>query len=165
MKILTALAFYLFYRLCRFLGTGSDRRDLAGLRSYPDAVQRAVREHPVPGKAAPRERALLSILPGNLLLLTAVFSALGLALKGLLGLHGFGAAFWFFLALGEGLGGFVLVVIDLLWWRSTRRVRFTFLPEKAPYQDPCKHIGSFLRGIPLFAAVAAQAAGIVTMLG
>lgn len=83
---------------------------------------------------------MLSILPGNLLLFTAGFSVLGLGL-------------------------FDLVVIDLLWWRNTKRIRFSFLPEKARYQDPGKHIGSFLRGTPLFAAVAALSAGIVTMLG
>lgn len=74
-------------------------------------------------------------------------------------------AFWFFLALGEGLGLFDLAIIDLLWWRNTKRIRFSFLPEKALYQDPDKHIGSFLRGIPLFAATALLSVGIITMLG
>lgn len=163
-KMLVSLAFWLFYWLCCFLGTGTDKKNLAGLRSYPDAVQTAVRAHPELGKAAPRERSLPSILLGNLLLFTAVFSALGLALRGSLGLSGFWAAFFFFLVLGEGLGLFDLVVIDLLWWRNTRRVRFSFLPEKAAYRDPAKHVGSFLRGIPLFAAVAALSAGVVTAL-
>lgn len=116
------------------------------------------------GKATPKEKSILSILPGNLILFTVVFSVLGLALKGILGLHDFGASFWFFLALGEGLGLFDLVVIDLIWLRSTKRIRFSFLPEKAPYQDPGKHIGSFLRGIPLFAIVAALSAFIVTWI-
>lgn len=160
-KIATAFLFYLLYWFCCFLGTGTDKKNLAGLRSYPDAVQTAVQKHPVLGKAAPKEKSTLSILLGNLLLFTVVFSVLGFALKGILGLHDFGAAFWFFLALGEGLGLFDLVVIDLLWWRNTKRIRFSFLPEKALYQDPGKHIGSFLRGIPLFAAVAALTAGIV----
>ena len=39
------------------------------------------------------------------------------------------------------------------------------LPEKRHYQNPDKHIGSFLRGIPLFAVVAAVSAGIVTLIG
>ena len=141
------------------------RKNLAGLRSYPDAVQQAVREHPMLGKSAPKEKSIASILIGNLLLFTVVFSVLGLALKNILGLHDFWTAFWFFLALGEGLGLFDLVVIDLLWWRNTKRIRFSFLPEKAPYQDPGKHISSFLRGIPLFAVVAVLSAGIIVMIG
>lgn len=104
-----------------------------------------------------------AILAGNLLLFTVVFSAIGLP-RGALGLNGYWPAFWYFLAFGEGLGLFDLVVIDLLWWRSAKRVRFSFLPEKERYQNPEKHVGSFVRGIPLFAAVAALTAGIVTAL-
>ena len=100
----------------------------------------------------------------NQLLFTVVFSVLGLVFKTVLGLTSYRAAFFYFLALGEGLGLFDLVVIDLLWWRNPKRIRFSFLPEKAPYQDPQKHIGSFVRGIPLFAAVAAISAGIVSIL-
>lgn len=162
-KAAAAFAFYLFYWFCCFLGTGTDKKNLAGLRSYPDAVQQTVREHPVLGKAAPQEKSLFAILPGNLVLFTVVFSVLGFALKDILGLDDFGTVFWFFLALGEGLGLFDLVVIDLLWWRNTKRIHFSFLPEKSHYQDPGKHIGSFLRGIPLFAAVAALSAGIVSL--
>lgn len=90
-KILVSVGFWLFYWFCCFLGTGTDKKNLAGLRSYPDAVQKAVRENPVIGKDAP--------------------------------------------------------------------------PEKSHYQDPGKHIGSFLRGIPLFALAAVLAAGIVAVLG
>ena len=53
-----------------------------------------------------------------------------------LGLNGYWPAFWYFLAFGEGLGLFDLVVIDLLWRRSAKRVRFSFLPEKERYQNP-----------------------------
>lgn len=163
-KILVSIGFYFLYWFCCFLGTGTDKKNLAGLRSYPDAVQQAVREHPVLGKAAPQAKSIVSILLGNLLLFTVVFSVLGLVLKNVLGLNNFGTAFWFFLALGEGLGLFDLIVIDLLWWRNTKRIRFSFLLEKKSYQDPSKHIGSFLRGIPLFAVVAVLSAGIVYLL-
>ena len=114
-KITTAFVFYLFYWFCCFLGTGTDRKNLAGLRSYPDTVQQAVREHPALGKAAPKEKSMPSILLGNLILFAMVFCVLGLALQGILGLNGFWTAFGFFLALGEGLGVFDLVVIDLIW--------------------------------------------------
>lgn len=163
-RILAALLFCIFYWLCCFLGTGTDKKNLAGLRSYPDTVQQAAREHPTLGKNAPQERSLFAILLGNLILFTVLFSALGLVLKNVLGLCDFLTAFWFFLVLGEGLGLFDLVIIDLLWWRNTKRIRFSFLPEKSHYQDPKKHIGSFLRGVPLFAAVAVLSATIVCLL-
>lgn len=55
-------------------------------------------------------------------------------------------------------------MIDLLWWRNTKRIRFSFLPKKEAYQNPEKHVGSFLRGIPLLATIAALTAGIVALL-
>ena len=164
MKLIVTFAFYFLYWFICFLCTGTDRKNLAGLRSYPDAVQKAVREHPVLGKAAPQEKSTAAILLSNLLLFTVVFSVLGLALKSVLGLNNYLSAFWYFLAFGEGLGLFDLLVIDLLWWRSTKRIRFSFLPEKKYHQDPKKHIESFLHGMPLFAAIAALTALIVTVL-
>lgn len=55
-------------------------------------------------------------------------------------------------------------MIDLLWRCNTKRIRFSFLLKKEAYQNPEKHVGSFLRGIPLFAAVAALTAGIAARL-
>ena len=157
MKIIVALSFYFLYWGVCFLGTGTDKKNLLGLRSYPEEVQNRVRSDPQLGKAVPKERSTAAVLLSNLLLFTVVFSALGLALKSVLNLDGYLPAFWYFLAFGGGLGLF-----DLLWWRSTKRIRFSFLPEKEYYQDPKKHIDSFWRGIPLFAAAAALSALIVT---
>lgn len=162
MKWLVLPAFWLLYWGLCFLCTGTDKKNLASLRSYPDEVQAAVREHL--GEEAPEPKPALQTLLGNPALFTVVFSVLGIALKGLLCFDGYFSAFLYFLLLGEGLGLFDLLVIDLLWWRNARRVRFSFLPDKAAYQDPSKHIGSFVRGIPLFAAVAALSAAIVTLI-
>ena len=164
MKIIIVVAFYFLHWGVCFLGTGTDRKNLIGLRSYPDEVQNRVRSDPQLGKDAPKEKSMVSILLSNLFLFTALFSILGLALKSVLNLNDYLSAFWYFLAFGEGLGLFDLVVIDLLWWRNTKRVRFSFLPEEEYYQDPKKHVESFLHGIPLFAAIAALAALVVTVL-
>ena len=164
MKIIVAAAFYfLFWGVC-VLGTGTDKKNLIGLRSYPDAVQDCVRSDPQLGKDVPKAKSTVAIWLSNIFVFTALFSILGLALKGVLGLNDYLSAFWYFLAFGEGLGLFDLLVIDLLWWRNTKRIRFSFLPEKQYYQDPKKHIASFLHGIPLFAVIAALTALIVTVL-
>lgn len=164
MKIIVAIAFYFLYWGVCFLGTGTDKKNLMGLRSYPEEVQNRVRSDHQLGKAVPKRKSTAAVWLSNLLLFTVVFFALGLALRGVLGLNNYLSAFWYFLAFGEGLGLFDLLVIDLLWWRSTKRIRFSFLPEKKYYQNPKKHIESFWRGIPLFAAAAALAALIVTVL-
>ncbi len=161
MKWLIAILFWFLYWGICFICTGTDKKNLAGLRSYPDGVQARVREK-FPD-TAPKEKSVPSILLGNLILFTVVFSVLGLIFKSVFAFEGYFSAFLYFLVLGEGLGLFDLVVIDLLWWRNTKRIRFSFLPEKAPYQNPDKHIGSFVRGIPLFAVIAALTALIVTL--
>ena len=161
MKIIVAIAFYFLYWGVCFLGTGTDKKNIMGLRSYPEEVQNRVRSDPQLGKAVPKEKSPVAVLLSNLLLFTVVFSVLELALKSMLKLDSYLSAFWYFLAFGEGLGLFDLLVIDLLWWRNTKRIRFSFLPEKEYYQNPKKHIESFWRGIPLFAAVAALSALIV----
>lgn len=115
------------------------------------------------GNAAPKEKSIPSILLGNLILFTVVFSVIGLIFKSVLAFDGYLSAFLYFLVFGEGLGLFDLLVIDLLWWRNTKRIRFSFIPEKEAYQNPEKHIGSFVRGIPLFAVISALSALIVSL--
>ncbi len=162
MKWLIVLIFWFLYWGICFLCTGTDRKNLMGLRSYPNEVQKRVRER-LPD-AAPKEKSILSILGGNLILFTLVFTIIGLIFKKVLAFDGYLPAFLYFLILGEGLGLFDLLVIDLFWWRNTKRIRFSFLPEKEIYQNPKKHIGSFVRGIPLFALIAALSALIVSLI-
>lgn len=164
MWILVAVLFYLLYWGICFLCTGGDQKNLLGLRSYPKEVQERVRaEKSLAGKV-PAAKPVAAVLISNLVLFTVVFSLLGIVLKNVLALDSYLSAFLYFLLLGEGLGLFDLLVIDLLWWRNTRRIRFSFLPKKEAYQDPAMHVDSFLRGIPIFAVVAALTAGIVTLL-
>lgn len=162
MKWIFLVVFYFLYWGMCFLGTGTDKKNLAGLRSYPVAVQARVQEQL--GNKVPQAKSIPSILLSNLVFLTLLFSVIGLILKKSLAFDGYLSAFWYFLLLGEGLGVFDLLIIDLLWWRNTKRIRFSFLPEKEAYQDPTKHIESFVRGLPLFVAVAALSAAIVTLL-
>lgn len=164
MNIAIAIVFYfLYWGLC-FFGTGTDRKNLIGLRSYPEEIQNLVRNDHQLGKVVSKANSTAAVLLSNFLLFTVLFSVLGLALKSMLNLDGYLSAFWYFLAFGEGLGLFDLLVIDLLWWRNSKRIRFSFQPEKKYYRNPEKHIESFLRGIPLFAAIAALTALIVTAL-
>lgn len=89
MKIITAAVFYLVYWFICFLCTGTDKKNLAGLRSYPDEVQARVRREPQLAGSIPKAKSMPAILLSNLLLFTAVFSILGAALKNVLGLDGY----------------------------------------------------------------------------
>ena len=88
MKIIVAIAFYFLYWGVCFLGTGTDKKNLMGLRSYPEEVQNRVRSDHQLGKAVPKRKSTAAVWLSNLLLFTVVFSALGLALRGVLNLDG-----------------------------------------------------------------------------
>lgn len=87
MKIIVAIAFYFLYWGVCFLGTGTDKKNLMGLRSYPEEVQSRVRNDPQLGQTVPKAKSTVAVLLGNFLLFTVVFSVLGLALKNVLNLN------------------------------------------------------------------------------
>ena len=161
LQIIAGIILYgLFFLMC-YLGTGSDEKNLGGFRSYPDEVQKRVYQDEVLGKLAPKKTSVPITLLSNVIMFTVVFSVLGISLKEVLSLGEFETTFLYFLILGEGLNLFDLVVIDLLWWRNASRIRFSCVPEKEMYQNPKKHIDSFIRGIPAFVLSALAAACVV----
>ena len=163
MKIVVAVVLYLmFFAMC-YMATGTDKKNMSGFRSYPDEVQNRVREDAVLGSMAPKKLSVPITIVSNLLMFTVIFSVLGILLKNTLGIADFKSAFSYFLMLGEGLNLFDLVIIDLLWWRNSKRIRFGCVPEKEAYQNPKKHVDSFWRGIPTFAVIALLSALIVSV--
>jgi hypothetical protein len=161
MKWLIMFIFYFLYWGICYLCTGTDEKNLMGLRSYPMNVQKIVREKM---DNVPKAKSIPNILISNILLFTIVFSIMGLLFKNTYNFNNYLSAFIYFLLLGEGLGLFDLLIIDLLWWRNTKRIRFSFLTDKQYYQDPKMHIDSFIRGIPLFIVVAALSASITSLI-
>ena len=141
MKWLIMFIFYFLYWGICYLCTGTDKKNLMGLRSYPINVQKIVREKM---DNAPKTKSIPNILISNILLFTIVFSIMGLLFKNIYNFNNYLSAFIYFLLLGEGLGLFDLLIIDLLWWRNTKRIRFSFLTDKQYYQDPKMHIDSFI---------------------
>ena len=161
MKWLIMFVFYFLYWGICYLCTGTDEKNLIGLRSYPKDVQKIVKEKM---NKVPKAKSIPNILISNILLFTIVFSIMGLLFKNTYNFNNYLSAFIYFLLLGEGLGLFDLLIIDLLWWRNTKRIRFSFLTDKQYYQDPKMHVDSFIRGIPLFIVVAALSALITTII-
>ena len=103
-------------------------------------------------------------LLANILVFAVLFFVIGLILQFTVGFRSAGEVFVYFFLFGEILNLFDLVVIDLLWWRNAKRIRFSFAMEKELYQDPKQHVDSFLRGIPTFAVVALIVAGIFALI-
>lgn len=146
-----------FFALC-FLGTGTDEKNIKSYASYPDEVQKRIRElDEYQGKY--NEANKLVTWLANLVVFLVLFMIFGAFLRE----KDFSQNFINLLILGEVLNIFDLVVIDLLWWRNAKRIRLTKVPEKSLYQNPKKHIEAFFRAIPMYIVVAAVDGYLLTL--
>lgn len=160
-KILVVCGFCILLAIICYLNTGTDQKNMIGFRSYPKEVQKLVREDPVLNKMAPKEINMVKVLISNIVLFTILFVVTGIFLKRIVGFNGDFDTFVYFLILGETINLFDLVIIDLLWWRNTTRIRFSTIQDKVLYQDPYMHVASFLRGIVMYFGVALIVTGIL----
>ncbi|WP_206215538.1 MULTISPECIES: ABC transporter permease [Bacillota] len=143
--IILCIVFFLF---C-YLGTGTDEKNLKSYSSYPDEVQSRIKdiaEYQVQFKESKKIIAFAS----NFLLFLCLLFIFGLFIRE--------KDFWHNVlslsVIGQGMNLFDLLIIDLLWWRNTKRIRFTKLPEKKLYQNPRKHIEAFGRALIMYLLVA-----------
>lgn len=151
MKIISAVVLYLLFFLLCFLGTGTDEKNIRNFYSYPDKIQNEIGRS---GKfEIPKKKPYALTFLLNILAFFVVFIAIGLLIRE--------KSFWYFLALGEGLNLFDLLVIDLVWWQHSKRVRFTGIGNRKDYLGAEKHVMAFVRAIPVFAIAALLAAVIL----
>ena len=147
----------LFFALC-ILGTGTDEKNLKSYSSYPDEVTDRIKEiKEYQGKY--REKNKKDVWIENFILFIILFLILGISLKEKNFIHNFISLF----ILGQTLNIFDLIVIDLLWWRNSKRIRLSKIPQKELYQNPKKHIEAFLRAVVLYFVVAVVDGYILTL--
>lgn len=114
----------IFFALC-FLGTGRDEKNLKSYASYPDEVQKRIREvDEYQGKY--HEANKLATWFANLLVFLILFMIFGAFIRE----KDFMQNFINLLIIGQALNICDLLVIDLLWWRRTKRIRLTKVTEK-----------------------------------
>ena len=144
----TIILCIVFFLLC-YLGTGTDEKNLRSYSSYPDKVQDRIKNiTEYQGRFKENNKAATFL--SNFLLFLVVLFVFGLIIRKKSLSHNFLALS----VIGQGLNFFDLFVIDLLWWRNTKRIRFTKIPEKELYQSPRKHIEAFGRALVMYAIVA-----------
>nr|WP_072514634.1 ABC transporter permease [Ndongobacter massiliensis] len=137
-----------FFVVC-FLGTGTDEKNLKNYMSYPDEVQKRIKEiEEYRGKY--KETGKFTAWIVNFLLFAVLFLLLGIVIRQTKFMYNFIRL----LILGETLNVFDLIVIDLLWWRNTKRIRLLKIPQKELYQNPKKHMEAFVRALVLYFFVA-----------
>jgi len=142
-----------------FLLTGTDEKNIIGLRSYPLEIQKMIRNNEK-YKNKVKQTNMIKVFIMNVIMFVIVLFIFGIFIKS----NDFKTNFINIFILGEVLNLFDLVVIDLLWWRNTKRIRFKDIPEKEIYQNPKQHIDSFLRGIIMYLLVAIIDGIILTII-
>ena len=96
-----------------FLSTGTDEKNMFGLRSYPIEVQETIRNsEKYKNKVKPTN--MIKVFITNLIMFVVILFVFGLFIKS----NDFKTNFINILVMGEILNLFDLVVIDLIWWRN-----------------------------------------------
>ena len=157
LAIETIILCIIFFLLC-FGGTGTDDKNLKSYSSYPDKVQNQIKEI-IEYQGRFKESNKIIVFISNFLLFLPLFFILGLFIRE----NNFYNNFICLNIIGQSLNIFDLLIIDLLWWRNTKRIRFTKIPEKELYQNPQKHIQSFIRGFILYLIIAIIDGYILTL--
>ncbi|MBL7574657.1 hypothetical protein SAMN00017477_0171 [Peptoniphilus asaccharolyticus DSM 20463] len=154
----TVILCIVFFLLC-YIGTGTDEKNLKSYSSYPDEVQAQINNiSEYQGKFNKHNKFITFIF--NLLLFSVILFFLGLFIKE----DNFFNNFLYLSIMGQGLNIFDLLVIDLLWWRNTKRIRLSKIPDKKLYQNPKKHIEAFVRGFVMYLLIAVIDGYILTLL-
>ena len=152
----TALCIVFF--LSCFLGTGTDEKNLKSYSSYSEEDQYLISEI-AEYRGRYKDHSKASVFFLNCLLFVFLFFILGRFIRDSSFLQNFVSL----TIMGQSLNAFDLLVIDLLWWRNTKRIRFTKIPEKELYRNPKKHIWSFIRGVAMYLIIALADGYILTL--
>ena len=144
----TIILCIIFSLLCYF-GTGTDEKNLKSYSSYPDEVRSRIKDIAEYQGQFKESNKIIAFVSNFLLFLCLLF-ALGLLIREKNYWHNFLAL----TVIGQGLNFFDLLIIYLLWWRNTKRIRFTKIQEKKLYQNPTKHIEAFSRALIMYLLIA-----------
>lgn len=158
LAIETVILCGVLFLIC-FVGTGTDDKNLKSYASYPTDVQHQIKQIPT-YQGRFKERRKTTVFLSNFLLFLPLLFVLGLPVRE--------SSFWHnFICLsilGQGLNVFDLLIIDLLWWRHTKRIHFTKIPENEWYQDSQQHVLSFVRGAVLYLLIAVIDGYLLTLV-
>ena len=149
----------LFWLLC-YVGTGSDEKNVKSFRSYPDPVQKMLQENKALRGRIPKGSPL-QVFVSNVILFSLILFLLGIPLAK----PSFLENFLNILIMGQVLNAFDFFIMDLLWFRRSRRTRFEGTKDRDDlYRDPKNHFAAFLRGIPAFLVTALIDGWILTLI-
>ena len=132
---------------------------------YPEEVKKEIRKDTNLKMIAPNDKKAISLMISSFIIYTIIFIFFGLIFKRQLAFKDFADMFLFFLFTGEIINIFKFFIIDLLWWPNTKRIRFSIIPFKEPYQNHNIQLDIFLKNIPLFIVIAFFTAFLMQIIG
>ena len=148
-----------FWILC-YLGIGTDEKNIKSFSSYPDRVQELIRKDPILSKNI-KESSVTKTFISNIIMFAFILMIFGLFLRS----NDFVSNFINLIILGEFLNLFDYLVIDMMWWRNSERIRFKSIDDNQEiYKDMSKHKSSFIRGVVMFLIVAVIDGLLLTIL-
>lgn len=153
--LLTIILCLVFWGCC-YLNTGGDEKNIKAYATYPDEVQAYVRNSPELKEQIEKANLLVSPNPVRTFLANAVLFLVVLFLFGIfIRTDSFAVNLLRLSVMGQGMNLFDYLVIDLLWWRNAKRIRFKGTENNPEiYWNPRKHTVSFVKGIVMFLIVA-----------
>ena len=162
--LLTIILCLVFWGCC-YISTGGDEKNIKAYAIYPDEVHAYVRNDPKLKEQIEKANLLVSPNPFRTFLANAILFLAVLFLLGIFVRTGsFAVNLLRLSVMGQGLNLFDYLVIDLLWWRNTKRIRFHGTENRPElYQNPKKHTVSFLKGIVMFLIVALTDGMLLTL--
>ena len=139
----------LFFVIC-YLGTGTDEKNIKSYRSYPDAVQSILKADPKLRNLIPKASPFMVFI-SNVLMFSVILFVFGIFIRK----ETYLLNFLNILFLGELLNAFDFFVMDLMWFRNSKRTRFEGTKDQDQlYHSARNHFAAFLRGIPAFVLTA-----------
>ena len=143
------VVFCLIMWLICFLGTGNDEKNFKSINAYPDEVVEIVKNHDNYKDRYKSDNQIVKFI-SNLIVFLVILLVFGIFIR----TGNVVTNFLSILLIGEMANLFDLLVIDMLWWRNIKRIRFSFIPEKEKYKSMKKHLISFVKGAVMFLIVA-----------
>lgn len=162
--ISTGVLCLVFWGMC-YLGTGGDEKNIKNYACYPNEAQVFAKQNEKLAGKIKNDNLLVEPNPvktflSNFILFGIVLFIIGIFVRS----DSFAINFIRLSIIGQGLNLFDYIVIDLLWWRNTKRIRFSGTEDKPElYRNPKKHTQSFIKGILLFLIIAV-CDGLILML-
>ena len=140
-----------------FLGVGNDEKNIKSFRSYPDELQELLQKDENYKNKIKTVSPVASFVSNFLMFLVIVF-IFGIFIRTKDFLHNFVAL----LILGQVMNVFDLL-LDLFWFRNTKRTRFSNYPDPKLYKNPKNHINSFIKALFMFTLVALVDAALLIL--